>query len=215
MEIKLLSDQLNSALEHVTSPQGVGTLPDELIPEPAFELIQRLEINKYSGVYGFIKIGDEKPHSIFFNEKRIVRILKGADDSYSVKTLLRDDCLGSCFEQYHSKSLKCDERRKVTFIGFRDPENFDRSKTKPEDLKPGVWQIKVCHCGKTKRLTKCYQNMLKDSCPCGTFEVTDKEHKEYFGIDEGLASYFYDKYNENPDFKKVHFDSISDGSSLE
>eukprot|EP00917_Polyrhabdina_sp_WS-2016_P005703 GHVP01012775.1.p1 GENE.GHVP01012775.1~~GHVP01012775.1.p1 ORF type:complete len:224 (+),score=28.09 GHVP01012775.1:33-674(+) len=213
MEIKLLSDQLNSALEHVTSPQGVGTLPDELIPEPAFELIQRLEV--YPDQYAFFKIGEFQKRMMFLNKKRIVEILTRSNPRYSVKTLLQDEYLDSCFEPYLD-SYKCDERRQVTFIGFRDPENFDRSSYTYEDLKPGVWQIKVCHCGEPTELINRYKNMLKDSCPCGTFEVTDKEGLKDFGSKNGLASYFYELEHEKAPFKKFYFkSSFSDGSSLE
>eukprot|EP00917_Polyrhabdina_sp_WS-2016_P005714 GHVP01012795.1.p1 GENE.GHVP01012795.1~~GHVP01012795.1.p1 ORF type:complete len:238 (+),score=26.88 GHVP01012795.1:33-716(+) len=205
MEIKLLSDQLNSALEHVTSSQGVGTLPDELIPEPAFELIQKLEVLGNSSQYAFQEITDTKSKK----ERTIVRILKSSNPRFSVKTLLQDDNLD--LNGIHQAGSG------VTFIGFRNPEKFERKEAE-------VWQIKVCHCeepkiltkchcGEPKRRTECNQNLLRDSCSCGTFEVTDFKYKERFG---SSLSFCFSGSTSLATFENFHTDSsFSDESSTQ
>eukprot|EP00917_Polyrhabdina_sp_WS-2016_P009517 GHVP01021075.1.p1 GENE.GHVP01021075.1~~GHVP01021075.1.p1 ORF type:complete len:117 (+),score=14.74 GHVP01021075.1:170-520(+) len=60
MELKLLSDQLNSAFEDVTTPQGnVYTLQDELMPsEPAFHGIHHFRFTRASPSFWKINVSN-------------------------------------------------------------------------------------------------------------------------------------------------------------
>eukprot|EP00917_Polyrhabdina_sp_WS-2016_P023942 GHVP01051818.1.p1 GENE.GHVP01051818.1~~GHVP01051818.1.p1 ORF type:complete len:263 (+),score=39.11 GHVP01051818.1:148-936(+) len=182
MEFKHLSDQLNSALEHVTSPQGVGTLPDELIPEPAFSMIQCLAVVNKKGEYSYV----EKQKQSKQKELSIVKILmedpetygdfpgyqKGLADRFSVKALGNPNSVTTLKQHRESLSQHLTLYREdnegsdcpVTFIGD-DPLSHEPV---PDDAallleklgnggtvetKPYTWIIKACHCVNPQRPT--------------------------------------------------------------
>eukprot|EP00917_Polyrhabdina_sp_WS-2016_P009532 GHVP01021093.1.p1 GENE.GHVP01021093.1~~GHVP01021093.1.p1 ORF type:complete len:213 (+),score=35.46 GHVP01021093.1:170-808(+) len=69
MELKLLSDQLNSAFEDVTTPQGnVHTLQDELMPsEPAFHGIHHFRFTRASPSFWKINVSVQEKMKMISN----------------------------------------------------------------------------------------------------------------------------------------------------
>eukprot|EP00917_Polyrhabdina_sp_WS-2016_P023950 GHVP01051828.1.p1 GENE.GHVP01051828.1~~GHVP01051828.1.p1 ORF type:complete len:247 (+),score=21.44 GHVP01051828.1:148-888(+) len=180
MEFKHLSDQLNSALEHVTSPQGVGTLPDELIPEPAFSMLQYLVVRR-DGKCGYGEIDKNHPGRQRQKERTIVKILmqnpvtygdftgyqKGLPDRVSVKALgnpdsdYDSDSVTTLKKYRDSLSQHLAAYRKdykgsespVNFIGRVTERDESETETGEEDPNPQAWKIKACHCDKRSRPT--------------------------------------------------------------
>eukprot|EP00917_Polyrhabdina_sp_WS-2016_P023399 GHVP01050740.1.p1 GENE.GHVP01050740.1~~GHVP01050740.1.p1 ORF type:complete len:230 (+),score=28.68 GHVP01050740.1:42-731(+) len=142
MEFKLLSDQLNSAFEDVTTLQGnVYTLQDEVMPlEPAFSGIQRitsiptkvLSNGKIQYAYVYTRINKSVEEKI----KKISKILQSSNtynDSYSLRF---DD-------------------PEVEYLGMADPK------------KPRFWKIKMCSCGNFKE--PFFWHSSCNSCLCPEF----------------------------------------------
>eukprot|EP00917_Polyrhabdina_sp_WS-2016_P023398 GHVP01050739.1.p1 GENE.GHVP01050739.1~~GHVP01050739.1.p1 ORF type:complete len:201 (+),score=17.03 GHVP01050739.1:42-644(+) len=122
MEFKLLSDQLNSAFEDVTTLQGnVYTLQDEVMPsEPAFSGIQRI-FPKFS-------VWNGKIQSYVYT--RINKSVK--EKMKNISNIL------SSLPRYGYSSIRFDDGPEVEYLGMANPEEL------------GFWKIKMCNCGNFK-----------------------------------------------------------------
>eukprot|EP00917_Polyrhabdina_sp_WS-2016_P009522 GHVP01021082.1.p1 GENE.GHVP01021082.1~~GHVP01021082.1.p1 ORF type:complete len:257 (+),score=36.26 GHVP01021082.1:170-940(+) len=168
MELKLLSDQLNSAFEDVITPQGnVYTLQDELMPsEPAFHTIFKVEKSEKSTVYNKIIGKNDEDLDDRMCEFTVAFISK-CEDNWNEDPDSDSDEDSVSVAEYGFYGL---------FKHFGDESNHAYTKFDfyGEKITEDLWNLKACSCRIKGNKT---ETDLPSDCPCKWYSIDRLSNK--------------------------------------